>query len=116
MWNLNNLEVFLSLTNLCNAACPQCNRTDPTTLKDAPGMPNTDWTLDQFKQAFPPETLFHISRQVVCGTWGDPFMCKDILPICEYVINNSNTHLHFNTNGSYRSEDWWCAISADWCL
>lgn len=108
MWNLQNLEVFLSLTNLCNAACPQCNRTDPITLKDAPNIPKTDWSLEDFKRAFPPETLQYISRLVVCGTWGDPFMCKDILPISEYVINNSiNTHLHFNTNGSYRSEDWW---------
>lgn len=108
MWNLQNLEVFLSLTNLCNAACPQCNRTDRFTLKDAANMPKSDWSFEEFKIAFPPETLQHISRLVICGTWGDPFMCKDILPISEYVIQNSeHTKIHYNTNGSYRSNEWW---------
>ena len=55
MWNLQNLEVFLSLTNLCNAACPQCNRTDRFTLKDAANMPKSDWSFEEFKIAFPPE-------------------------------------------------------------
>lgn len=107
MWNKNNLQVFLSLTNLCNANCPQCNRTNESKLKAWDNLPLVDWSIDQFKKAFPKKVLKHIKLIKFCGTWGDPLMCKDLLKIVEYVIFNSKTHININTNGSLRNDDFW---------
>ena len=91
MWKTNNLEVFLSLTNFCNAKCPQCNRTDRNTLEAHKLLPMISWSLEDFQKAFPADVLKHISLIKFCGTWGDPMMCKDIYEIAEYVINTNNT-------------------------
>ena len=108
MWKKHNLEVFLSLTNYCNAKCPQCNRTDWITLQPHKTLPMVSWSLEDFKKAFPPEVLQHISLIKFCGTWGDPMMCKDIFQISEYVLQSNNTtYITFNTNGSLRSDEFW---------
>ena len=108
MWKTNSLEVFLSLTNFCNAKCPQCNRTDRNTLEAHKLLPMISWSLEDFEKAFPADLFKHISLIKFCGTLGDPMMCKDIYEIAEYVINTNNTtHIAFNTNGSLRSDDFW---------
>ena len=48
-----------------------------------------------------------IKRFEICGTWGDPIMVKDILKICRYIIENSDTYIQLNTNGGMRNDDFW---------
>jgi len=99
--------IFFELTTHCNAGCPQCHRTNRDGLGKAEWIPLKQWTLDKFKKAFPPETLDNIKCMEFCGTWGDPMMCKDVFEITEYILNESNANVLFNTNGSIRNPDWW---------
>lgn len=101
------LRLFLDISTYCNAGCPQCHRTNPDGLGKADWLPLIQWSLEEFKTAFPPETLSNVEQLEFCGTWGDPMMNKDIFKICEYIINESDSYILINTNGSIRNSDWW---------
>jgi MoaA/NifB/PqqE/SkfB family radical SAM enzyme len=107
MWKKHNLEVFVSLTNLCNANCPQCNRTDKSTVSAYKELPLISWNLEKFKLAFPQETLKYCKLLKLCGTWGDPIANKDIAHIVKYIIDNSESDIVINTNGSLKTSEWW---------
>jgi len=105
-WNETEIrKVSLSITNYCNAACPQCDRTDVNGLGVVDWLPMTQWTLEDFKKAFP--RFDTIKTFEFSGTWGDPLMMKDLVPICEYILSAPDTNVEIFTNGSLRSEDWW---------
>lgn len=101
------LGVWLDLSTYCNAKCPQCHRTDPDGLEKMDWLPLVQWSLEEFKIMFPPDTLKHIHHFDMCGTWGDPIMNKDIFEIVEYIMKNSTSTVLINTNGSFRNDDWW---------
>tara|TARA_B100001123_G_C15345290_1_gene1036784 strand:+ start:7831 stop:8583 length:753 start_codon:yes stop_codon:yes gene_type:complete len=101
------INAWVDLSTLCNAKCPQCHRTNPNGLDKQEWLPLVQWTLLDFKKAFPIQTLKHIQRFEICGTWGDPIANKDIDKIVEYIINHSNSEIIINTNGSLRSRNWW---------
>lgn len=111
MWNnlykRKKLCMWLDLSTHCNAACPQCHRTNIRTTGKVDWLPLIQWSTEEFKKAFPPETMKNIQRFQICGTWGDPMMNKDIYEITEYIITNSQSRITFNTNGSIRDPMWW---------
>ena len=97
----------INLTNLCNARCPQCQRTDINGLGVAKNLPLITWSLNDFMNYFPKNTLDDIKEYSFCGTWGDPLMAKDIEPITYYIMDNSNAKVIITTNGSIRNEDFY---------
>lgn len=107
-------EVTLGITNKCNAKCPQCHRTNPDGLSEVHWLPDQDWTLEQFKTAFPHEDLRGIDVLQFCGTWGDPVMNKDILEMCEWIKDTGEESPIINiiTNGSMRDPEWWWKFGA----
>jgi MoaA/NifB/PqqE/SkfB family radical SAM enzyme len=103
-----NLAAWVDLSTYCNAACPQCHRTNPDGLGKQDWLPLVQWSLESFKKAFPPESLIFYERIELCGTWGDPLMNKDIFKIVKYILeSNDYVIVHINTNGSIRSKKWW---------
>ena len=109
------LSMILEATTHCNAACPQCPRTrktNPVGPNDEGPLKLDSWTIDQYKEYFPKETLSHIKHMNFSGTYGDPGMCKDIFEIVQYTIEESNCLVQINTNGSMRDADFWYDISA----
>lgn len=102
------LIAWLDVSTYCNAACPQCHRTDPNGLGKSHWLPLIQWTIDEFKKAFPLKSICNFRRFEFCGTWGDPVMNKDLLDMVRYVReNNPDAYIQINTNGSIRDEDWW---------
>ena len=106
-YNQKSLGMWLDLSTYCNAKCPQCHRTDANGLEKADWLSLIQWSFKEFKSMFPKKTLEHINHFDICGTWGDPIMNKDIFKIVKYIIENSNANILINTNGSFRSPDWW---------
>lgn len=102
-----SLGMWLDLSTYCNAKCPQCHRTDANGLEKADWLDLIQWSFKEFKNMFPKKTLEHINHFDICGTWGDPIMNKDIFKIVKYIIENSDANILINTNGSFRSPDWW---------
>ena len=107
MFKIPNLNVFIDLSTYCNAGCPQCHRTDLNGLGKAEWLPLIQWSINDFKKAFPLKVLEVCNVLNICGTWGDPFMNKDIDKIIAYIVDNSNCKITIDTNGSIRDEQWW---------
>lgn len=107
LYKNQNIIMWIDLSTYCNAACPQCHRTNPDGLGKADWLDLRQWSLLQFQQIFPEKNMRNISSFDFCGTWGDPVMSKDLLEICKYIIDNSKSTITINTNGSIRDEDWW---------
>ena len=112
MYKLDQLIAWVDLSTYCNAACPLCHRTNPTTLEKADWLPLVQWSLEQFQQVFPVSSMHQYKQFQICGTWGDPMMNKDILGIVQYILNNSNCSISIDTNGSMRDPDWWWKLGA----
>jgi len=107
-WDSNQLKVFLDISTYCNAGCPQCHRTNSNGLGKEDWLPLIQWSVEEFKTAFPPKVLENIDRFKFCGTWGDPIMNKDILGIFKYISEYGPLCLiSVDTNGSIRNEDFW---------
>lgn len=104
----NVLTAFVDLSTYCNAQCPQCHRTDQEDIsKKTYWLPLVQWSLKTFQKRFPPLSLHRYRTMILCGTWGDPMMNKDIFEIIEYVLSYSDIILTVNTNGSMRDETFW---------
>jgi MoaA/NifB/PqqE/SkfB family radical SAM enzyme len=112
VYQQGNLTMWVDLSTYCNAACPQCHRTNPNGLKKVDWLELIQWSITDFQKAFPVKILQRARRFEFCGTWGDPIMNKDLLLICEYIINNSNSEISINTNGGIRSDDWWADLGS----
>lgn len=103
-----SIRLWMDISTYCNAACPQCHRTNPNGLGKQSFLPLIQWSKEQFAKAFSPESMNKIAEFDFCGTWGDPVMNRDIFEICQYIIENSEkTMIHIHTNGSIRDETWW---------
>ena len=100
----------INLTNLCNARCPQCQRTAEIGLDTLKGLPMITWSLQDFIDYFPKDTLDDIKEYSFCGTWGDPLMAKDIEPIVYYIMDNSKAKVIITTNGSIRKDDFYIRL------
>lgn len=104
---MKGLKVFVDISTYCNAGCPQCHRTHERGLGKEDWLPLVQWDLKTFKKAFPPEIMQQVEVFKFCGTWGDPVMCKELMEICAYIVDNSWSRVSIDTNGSIRNVDWW---------
>lgn len=112
LYKNKNITMWVDLSTYCNAACPQCHRTNPNGLGKADWLDLRQWSLQQFQQVFPNNIMQNINAFDFCGTWGDPVMNKDLLEICKYIIDTSESTITINTNGSIRDEDWWWELGS----
>jgi len=88
----------LEITNLCNAACPQCPR-NYFGGKTLTTLPLKNWTLQEFKNVIPLEQFTSLEQVYFCGTYGDPFSNSYLLQIIKHikaVIPHVKVGIHTN--------------------
>lgn len=103
-WTYNEVNsVHIELSSKCNAACPGCQRFDMNSPNLKKDLVKRSVTIDQFKQWFPLEFISQVDRWIFCGTYGDPIAARDVLPILEYVCQNSDARIQLNTNAGLGS-------------
>tara|TARA_B110000444_G_C18845210_1_gene601488 strand:+ start:1348 stop:2622 length:1275 start_codon:yes stop_codon:yes gene_type:complete len=90
------VAVDLEIASTCNAACPVCIRRLDGRLSDFKQQMRT---LEDVKVIF--EGIAHkIQQLTLCGNYGDPMTCNEIVPICEWFREQSpDIHIHISTNG-----------------
>ena len=98
------VQFEIEITSKCNARCPGCSRTlDGDTHPD---LDMLEITLEEFKHIFPPEVI-NERHFGFSGVYGDPGMARDILPICEYLLENNADQVYLDTNGGMQTESFW---------
>ena len=101
-------QLHVELTDLCNARCPQCVRTDPETGEEQPWLVKTQLLYEDFVKILSPDAIKDLTYVNFCGNYGEPLAARDLIPIVEYLYeHNHNMWIDVATNGSVRSEDWW---------
>lgn len=105
-------EVHLELNDKCNAACPQCARTDHGGPVN-PHLELTELSLGDVREIFPPEFVAQLDTLYACGNYGDPIVARDCLDIFRYLRQcNPDLKLGIFTNGGTRSVQFWQGLAA----
>jgi MoaA/NifB/PqqE/SkfB family radical SAM enzyme len=101
-------EVHYDITNMCNAACPQCVRTNPLTGRAHEYIQKTELSLEEFKIVSPKWFIKQLEYIYFCGNYGDPLTAKDLLAILDYVWEcNPKLSVKVHSNCSLKDKHWW---------
>jgi molybdenum cofactor biosynthesis enzyme MoaA len=72
-------SVHYDLTDLCNAGCPQCARTDPDGCRPRGWLTHSVCSLEKFRRLSPPAFLAGLNSAYFCGNFGDPAVVPDLI-------------------------------------
>ena len=100
--------VHYDLTDLCNAGCPQCARTDPDGCKPVSWLTRRTCTSESFRRYSPPEFLRGLDYAYFCRNYGDPAVVPELHEILRYCWDsNPDLKLSLYSNASIRAVQWW---------
>lgn len=99
-------HLHIELSSNCNSACPTCPRNIDGGITH-PYLNPGSITLTDFKTICQKNFLKQILSINFCGNYGDPFMCRDVLEILDYIYECNNIEVVFHTNGGIRNETFW---------
>jgi MoaA/NifB/PqqE/SkfB family radical SAM enzyme len=106
LWTYKSISaVHIELSSKCNAACPGCMRFVSNSPIVNPDLVQEEVTYDMFVKWFPKELVSNIRGWIMCGNYGDPFTCKDLYKILEYICEHGQGNIQINTNAGLRSPD-----------
>lgn len=107
MWTNHITQIHWEPSDKCNSGCIMCPRYDKKG-NEIGTLENTEWTLDQFINAWPEQFIKKLWKILACGNFGDPCACREFVDIYEYCRKVApGIGLAVNTNGSLRTPDWW---------
>lgn len=104
--------VHIELTNRCQASCPMCDRNWHGGLENS-RIKICDWSIDDFIKVFDDVSLKFIQHFYICGNFGDPMICPDILKILQYLKQKQKS-IEIHTNGGMHNAAWWTSLPS--CL
>lgn len=117
MWKsvLNQKEQLfhfhIELTSKCNAACPHCPRHLRGVPIRHPSVNLWEMSFEDVKKWFSPEILQKVGSMNLCGNFGDPIVCKDMIEVVEYFnLSNPDINIEIRTNGGARDELFWTRL------
>jgi MoaA/NifB/PqqE/SkfB family radical SAM enzyme len=107
MYNYEDICILeIELTNTCNAACPQCLRTNEQQPDHGQYCNNLDF--DRVVANTTPEFWSSLDQINFNGNTGDNIAHPNFKKVISKISQLSpNTTVTISTNGSLRNEDWW---------
>ena len=103
--------LHLELTTKCNAMCPMCARNFRGKVRQ--NLALTELSLAECKKILSVRFLKQLEFISICGVFGDPINCSDLLEILRYIYDiNANIFINLYTNGAIKSVDWWRKLAA----
>lgn len=97
--------LHLEVTDVCQAACPQCAR-EIDKLFDK--KTQNHLTIEKIVSTLDPTTIKQLDKMFMCGNYGDPAAGKHTINIYEYFRKiNPTITLGMNTNGGINNTGWW---------
>ena len=100
-------SLHIELTDKCNAACPQCPRTNPKTGVAYDWIIKTELSLTDIQIMVPAEVLTGLDKIVIGGNYGEPILAREFFPIMQYFLEHTDCPIFVQTNGSLRTVKWW---------
>jgi len=101
--------LHLEPTDVCQAACPQCQREVSTQFNK---NEKNHLTYEQITNQFSESKIYQLKKMFMCGVYGDPAAGKYTLDIYnKFRIVNPTITLGMNTNGGLRSKKWWAELA-----
>jgi len=92
----NLVGIDLEVASTCNANCPVCIRRSYGNINDFSQQMRT---LSEVKIMLK-DVAHKLTTLNLCGNYGDPMTCAEILPICEWIKEQSpKVSIHIATNG-----------------
>lgn len=107
---LQDIKVLeFDLSSKCNAACPQCARSQNnfTNISN-----NNEVTLGLIKKWIPLKVLNNLEIVSFKGTFSEPVLANEFLDIVQFFVDHSKAKLLMHTNGSLRKPEWWADLAA----
>jgi MoaA/NifB/PqqE/SkfB family radical SAM enzyme len=105
-------QVHLELSSHCNSSCPTCPRNVDGGIV-SPELKPTSLSLEDVMKILPVDLLKQLNVMNMCGNYGDPIMCKDIIGVIRYIQkNNYLLELNIHTNGGIRDEEFWTRLGS----
>tara|TARA_B100000424_G_scaffold178103_1_gene137658 strand:- start:4318 stop:5505 length:1188 start_codon:yes stop_codon:yes gene_type:complete len=101
--------VHFEASTLCVAGCPGCPR-NYNGHSTREGFPKHSMSIDEFKKIFGPH-MHTIREWLFCGNFGDPLNCHDLEPILDYINEHEHQIVKINTNGNYKTPEWWATLA-----
>ncbi len=98
-------RVSVEITSRCNAACPQCPRTDN------PILPAAELKIEDIERIFPKEFCSQLDLVYMCGNYGDAMTSNTTIGAIEYLHRMGVPQIGLYTNGSGRNPDWWRTLT-----
>lgn len=103
--NLDEIKLLqFDHTSRCNLQCPQCPRTNGTTLNT--NLPKKDLSINDYKLIFEPFAGKNVGIKH-CGNYGDVIASPTFDDTHKWCVDNGFANITITTNGSARSESWW---------
>jgi MoaA/NifB/PqqE/SkfB family radical SAM enzyme len=104
--NLTDIQSLeLELTSRCNAACPQCPRTNHYFSKDLDHK--REITVENLKNWLPENLLANLKEVVFKGNFSEPLISKHFVEIIEWFKYKTRAKIQIHTNGSLRNTEFW---------
>lgn len=105
MFVSNIKELHIEPTTVCQAECSMCSRTIQGYHLGK--VKNKYLTLTILKEKIG-SIVTGLDKVMFCGVLGDPAACKDLIPMIEWILENSpNCTIGLNTNGALQEVEWW---------
>jgi len=102
--------VHVEASSRCNSQCPMCSRYTGHGFVQ-PDLIEGDLTADVFYKLFTPEFASQLDHVYFSGVYGDPCLNKLLPEFVNYLMDNGCKSISIDTNGGYRSEDWWSSLA-----
>jgi len=102
--------VHVEASSRCNSRCPMCSRFTADGFIQ-PELNESDLTSEVFYKLFTKEFTGQLEHVYFSGVYGDPCLNKLVPEFVNYLMDNGCKSVSIDTNGGYRSKDWWASLA-----
>jgi MoaA/NifB/PqqE/SkfB family radical SAM enzyme len=102
--------VHVEASSRCNSRCPMCSRFTADGFVQ-PELNELDLTGEVFYKLFTKDFTSQLEHVYFSGVYGDPCLNKLLPEFVNYLMDNGCNSVSIDTNGGYRSEEWWAKLA-----